>query len=174
MAPREARVRLAELVDRHVRERAAHDAGTPPEQGLSEPRVPVDNDPYTVRLRRAWRPPTDVYDTDRHLVVKVEIAGMREEDFRVSLVNRHLIIAGYRRAPAARLLYQNMEIRYGEFRTEVQLGWPVDESAIEAHYREGFIYVFLSKAKEYRVPVVERDADAQETPNGPRYSGDEA
>ena len=28
-----------------------------------------------------WSPPTDLYETEQFFVVKVEIAGMREEDF---------------------------------------------------------------------------------------------
>jgi hypothetical protein len=32
-----------------------------------------------------WTPPTDVYETEENLVVKMEVAGMREEDFEVSV-----------------------------------------------------------------------------------------
>jgi hypothetical protein len=28
-----------------------------------------------------WRPPTDVIETEEYVLVRVEIAGMREEDF---------------------------------------------------------------------------------------------
>ena len=31
-----------------------------------------------------WSPPTDVYETEEAYVVRVEIAGMREDDFEVS------------------------------------------------------------------------------------------
>jgi len=42
----------------------------------------------SMRRTRIWRPPTDVYETDTSVVVKVEIAGMREEDFDISLSSR--------------------------------------------------------------------------------------
>lgn len=104
--------------------------------------------------RRTWRPPTDVYETDEHVVVKVEVAGMSEEDFDISFADRRLIIAGHRRDPVDKIVYQNMEINYGEFRTEVLVGWALDSSAIEARYEEGFLYVRLPKrAKEFRIPV---------------------
>ena len=65
---------------------------------------------FLVRRRRVWRPPTDVYETDSHVVVKVEIAGVQEEDLDISLVAHRLIIAGNRKDPAGKLVYQNMEI----------------------------------------------------------------
>ena len=43
-----------------------------------------------------WSPPTDRYETEEAYVVRVEIAGMREEDFEVSLENNTLLISGSR------------------------------------------------------------------------------
>jgi len=107
----------------------------------------------SVRRRRVWRPPTDVYETDSHIVVKVEIAGMNEEDFEISLSNRTLTIAGVRRDPAEKLTYQQMEILYGRFETQVYLPAPVEEDRIEAIYEDGFLKVMLPKAKAKKLDV---------------------
>ncbi len=107
----------------------------------------------SVRRRRIWRPPTDVYETDSHVVVKVEVAGMGRRAFRISLANRTLTITGRREDPAAKLAYQQMEINYGDFRTEVYLPCPVVEKRIEASYKDGFLIVRLPKVKR-RVPIV--------------------
>jgi len=115
---------------------------------------------YVVSQRRAWRPPTDVYETDRTIVVKVEVAGMREDDFDISFRDRRLVIAGHRRDTGGKLGYHNMEIRYGEFRTEVRVGWAVDESSITASYEDGFLYISLSKNVErHQVAVRVLDPD---------------
>jgi HSP20 family protein len=108
----------------------------------------------SARQHKTWRPPTDVYETDDCLVVKVEIAGMAEDDFAVSLDGRRLIISGVRRDPAAKLGYQQMEILYGHFETDVHLSRAVDEERIEATYRNGFLGVRLPKAQPHQVPVV--------------------
>lgn len=113
-----------------------------------------------LRHTRTWRPPTDVYETDNFVVVKVEIAGMEEGDFTISLSNRDLIITGVRHDPLAEaegltLSYQQMEIRYGEFKTEVYLPWVIIEDEIEATYEDGFLRVVLPKAKARKVPVAE-------------------
>jgi len=119
-----------------------------------------DRDWYSFPRRRIWRPPTDVYETDEHVVVKVEIAGMQADDLNISFANRRLVIAGRRRDPVGKIVYQNMEIRYGEFRSEVRVGWPLDQSAIEATYEEGFLYVYLPKHTiEHRVSIRTRDED---------------
>lgn len=106
------------------------------------------------RNRRRWRPPTDVYETDEHVVIKVEIAGMKTEDFTISYADRVLSISGIRPDQADKLIYQNMEIPYGEFRTEVKVSWPLAESDIEAIYEDGFLYVRLPKrSRERHIPI---------------------
>lgn len=108
----------------------------------------------STRQHKTWRPPTDVYETDDCVVVKVEIAGMTEDDFAVSLDGRRLVISGVRRDPADKLGYQQMEILYGHFETDVHLSRAVEEDKIEATYRNGFLGIRLPKAKPRQVPVV--------------------
>lgn len=108
----------------------------------------------SARQHKIWRPPTDVYETDTCIVVKVEIAGMQEGDFSISLDATKLVISGVRRDPAAKLGYQQMEILYGHFETDVYVPGAIDEENIEATYENGFLSVALPKAKPRRVPVV--------------------
>lgn len=100
-----------------------------------------------------WRPPTDVYETDDSIVVKVEVAGMAEDDFAITFSDRNLIIAGTRRDPAAKLGYHQMEIPYGEFRTDVYVSEAVDVDGIEASYENGFLLVILPKAGAHRIDI---------------------
>lgn len=108
---------------------------------------------YSMRRRRIWRPPTDVYETDEEFVVKVEIAGMQQEDFQISFNDQVLTIAGQRRDPVGKLVYQNMEINYGDFRTDVRISWPLEQSEIGATYEQGFLFVKLPKVRQHRVLV---------------------
>jgi HSP20 family protein len=103
---------------------------------------------------KIWRPPTDVYETDDCLVVKVEIAGMSESDFAISFDGKRLAITGMRRDPAAKLGYQQMEILYGHFETDVHLTRAIEEDKIEAIYQNGFLSVRMPKAKPRQVPVL--------------------
>lgn len=107
-----------------------------------------------MRRHRVWQPPTDVYETDSHIVVRVEIAGVGEKDFHLSLPKRRLVISGWRRDPAEKLACQRMEINYGEFRTEVHLPWSLREDEIEAVYEDGFLSILLPKRRGTRVPLI--------------------
>ena len=108
-----------------------------------------------VRHAHAWRPPTDVYETDESVVVRVEVAGMKETDFSISLADRVLIITGIRQDPIPKVAYHQMEIRYGDFRAEVFLHWAVEQEDIVATYSDGFLQVALPKASARRVRVVQ-------------------
>jgi len=103
---------------------------------------------------KVWRPPTDVYETDSHIVVKVEIAGMQDGGFSIALNARTLIISGARLDPTEKLAYQQMEILYGEFETQVYLPWTIDEDGIEAVYENGFLSVRLPKSTPRHIPIV--------------------
>jgi len=112
----------------------------------------------TARQQRNWRPPTDVYETEESVIVKVEVAGMSEQDFAVSLSNRTLTVSGVRRDPDCKLSYQQLEIPYGHFCTEVFLPYSVERNEIGATYENGFLTVTLPKLRPRRVHVVDRTA----------------
>ncbi len=108
---------------------------------------------WIVRHTCAWQPPTDVYEDDEGLVVQVEVAGMRSEDFSISLTGRTLVIAGTRTDSVSKQTYHQMEIRLGEFRVEVHLPWPVEPEDMEAGYENGFLKVQLLRPLSQRAPV---------------------
>jgi HSP20 family protein len=104
---------------------------------------------------RLWRPPTDVFETEDLLIVRVEIAGMRDADFTISLEDRRLVIGGTRPDLAERRAYHQMEIPFGEFSTEVELSTPVVPERVEAVYRDGFLKITLPKAKPRQILIGE-------------------
>ncbi len=111
--------------------------------------------PHQHRSRpRTWRPPTDVYETDDAVIVKVEIAGMSPEDIGISFVEHVLTIHGYRPDVDAKNSYHCLEIPYGEFYSEVLLAGSFDDDAIEAKYENGFLRIVLPKLKqEHRIAI---------------------
>ena len=100
-----------------------------------------------------WSPPTDEYETETAYVVRVEIAGMREEDFEVLLENDTLLISGARSDVPDRRAYQQMEIRFGKFATSVNIPGPVDVDQAHAAYTDGFLTVVLTKATPNQIKV---------------------
>ena len=100
-----------------------------------------------------WSPPTDVYETEKEYVARVEIAGMREDDFEVLLENNILLISGSRPDYTERRAYQQMEIRFGKFSTAVSLPGPVNMEQARAEYKDGFLTVVIPKAIPNQIKV---------------------
>ena len=101
----------------------------------------------------AWRPPTDVFEVEEAIVVRVEIAGMEEDDFQIELDGRYLSIKGIRPDPSERRAYHQMEIRVGEFSIEVELPSAVVANEVEAVYNNGFLRVVLPKARPQQILI---------------------
>jgi len=118
----------------------------------------IDTGPlgWRITLRStAWRPPTDVFETEDTIVVRVEIAGMREEDFVIELNGRNLSVRGSRQDVPERRAFHQMEIHFGEFAIELELPGYVETDHVQAIYSDGFLRIHLPKARPRQIPVVE-------------------
>ena len=100
-----------------------------------------------------WSPPTDVYETQESCVIKVEVAGMRDEDFEVAFENNILLIHGNRPDRNERRAYHQMEIRFGRFEIAIEIPVVVDIEKARAEYKDGFLVIDLPKvnSKQSRV-----------------------
>jgi HSP20 family protein len=92
-----------------------------------------------------WSPPTDVYETEENCVIKVEVAGMRDEDFEVVFENNLLLIHGQRSDRNERRAYHQMEIRSGRFEIGLEIPVVIDIEKAIAEYKDGFLIIMLPK-----------------------------
>jgi HSP20 family protein len=96
---------------------------------------------------RNWRPPTDVYESDDCIIVKVEIAGMDQEKFDITYFKNTLNISGCRSDENSSIkAFHQLEIGYGEFLTSVEIGVPIQVDKSEAIYQKGFLIISLPKS----------------------------
>jgi len=93
-----------------------------------------------------WKPPTDVYETEDAVVVHMDIAGMRSDDFKVELAAGVLTISGERQSlREGKRHYHALEVQVGSFERRLRLPAPVDPGSIRASYEAGFLEVRLRK-----------------------------
>lgn len=95
-----------------------------------------------------WRPLADIHESAQMISVKIELAGMKEEDIEVTLYKDALVVSGERlddHEHGVNLYYHEAQIRYGPFRVEVFIPAPVDADAATARYENGFLWVDLPK-----------------------------
>lgn len=94
----------------------------------------------------AWRPATDIYETEEFIIVLAEIAGMNEDDFSISIDRNVLNIQGGRSFPVEeRRAIHQMEIPFGDFSVEIVFPMEVDSQRVIATYNNGFLKVVLPK-----------------------------
>jgi HSP20 family protein len=111
---------------------------------------------WQVQLRSSlWSPPTDVYETESMYVVRLEAAGMQEDDFEVTFEDGFLLIYGVRSDVSERRAYHQMEIHFGKFSTAILVPGPVNLDNSEAEYKDGFLTVKLPKVKATEIKVEE-------------------
>lgn len=102
---------------------------------------------------RYWQPAIDLYETDDALMAKVEVAGAREGQVRVSLSpdGGMLTIFGERHEPVEehneRTRCYQLEVFYGPFEREVPLPSHIriDRDQASARYSDGMLVVTLPK-----------------------------
>src|SRR3989441_8015018 len=96
--------------------------------------------PYTTLFR------SDIFETDDALVVCMDIAGMRSEDFSVQLADGILTIGGERKVRRdGKPHYHAMEVQVGPFERRFRLPVRVDPESIRANYEHGFLEVRRTK-----------------------------
>lgn len=111
-----------------------------------------------------FRPPSDLIKTDSGFLVRVEIAAMEAKDFKVSLLDRRLIISGVRHLPEVKgsRSFHQVEIETGEFRVEFALSKAVDAENVTAAYENGIMQVELPYLPQRSVQVVSSDVIAKD------------
>ena len=112
-------------------------------------------------MRGGFLPQCDCYRTDEPpaLHVVVELPGVDPASVRVVASGRALAVAGKRDRPhVPGAHYQQMEIEYGPFQRQVDLGVAVDSSRATATYEAGMLRIELPLARSTppgrRVPIV--------------------
>lgn len=101
-----------------------------------------------------WTPPTDIFETDQHYIVRVEVAGMRDTNFEISVDHNVIYISGNRPSLPGRGAYHQMEIRFGKFFTSISLPGPVNvDDDARAEYDDGFLTIKLPKLLPSNIKV---------------------
>ncbi len=103
----------------------------------------------------AWHPATDLFETSEDFMVKVEIAGMCEDNFTLHYEGNLLTIAGQRKLSNPEGAFHRLEIPYGDFITSVEIPANIRRDDIQASYQDGFLIVRLPKAQPINIPIQE-------------------
>jgi HSP20 family protein len=96
-----------------------------------------------------WQPDVDVFETDTDVVVRVELAGVRQEDVRVSVDGDQLRISGHRATGESEAIsLHQMEIAAGPFDRRLRIPVAFDRDHVSARLSEGILTIRLARRVE--------------------------
>lgn len=95
-------------------------------------------------------PAVDIYEDEQHITLKVEVPGMKEQDFDIRVENDTLVVRGERKFDKEEKEenFHRIERRYGAFSRSFSLPKTVDTENVEASYDAGVLNIRLAKRAE--------------------------
>ena len=94
-----------------------------------------------------WNPPTDVFETVDQFVVRLEIAGIEEDDVEVAIQDNLLSVSGVRYDSEVRKAFHQMEIPFGRFSVLVEIPSKIVVEEASAEHKNGFLIIHIPKEK---------------------------
>jgi len=103
---------------------------------------------FTISPRLA----TDVYETDKDLVVEMQVPGFKKEDIKISFQDDYLKVEGKaeEEKEEKEKNYWRKEIRRGSFVRVIPLPKKVDPKKAKASFKDGVLKISLPKMEEIK------------------------
>jgi len=99
--------------------------------------------------QRSWSPAVDIYEDANQILIRAELAGMKQDDIDIELSGDTLTLKGDRKfaEDGQREGYVRVERSYGPFQRSFTIGVPVDGDAVTASYKDGILEIRLPKSE---------------------------
>jgi HSP20 family molecular chaperone IbpA len=130
------------------------------------------NSGLSLRLSKTptWAPAAEVYETPRDYIVRIEVAGLAENDVSYQVINNTLIVSGSRqfRRASEEARYHASERVYGAFERLFPLPNHVLPEKLRTKMSDGILEITFPKAE-----ADARFDEVHETPRGKTPAGHE-
>ena len=100
-----------------------------------------------------WAPPVDLCETEKAILLRVELPGVAVEQINIGLTNTKLRIWGEKKRRVARrriISHLCSERSYGKFNRVVPLRWTICVRTASAELRNGLLHIQLPKIEDRR------------------------
>jgi len=113
------------------------------------------------RKSAVWAPDIDIKETEKEIIIKADLPGMKEEDVDVSIDENQLVIKGERKAEKEEKEkdYVRVERNYGSFYRSFNIGVPVNSDEVKASYKNGVLEINIPKAETRKPKKIEIKLD---------------
>jgi len=122
--------------------------------GVSRAELAASKDAMTVF---DWSPTVDIVETPEEFQIKVELPEVKKEEVKVSVDGGVLRIEGERKQEKEEKgkKYHRIERSYGSFLRTFTLPDNVDETKVQADFKDGMLNVRLRKAEKAKPKSIE-------------------
>lgn len=98
----------------------------------------------------AFVPPVDIYEDEHKLILKLEVPGLKQDDFDIRVENNTLTIRGERKFEKEEKEenFHRIERRYGSFYRAFTVPNTVNTESVKADYDAGVLKIELQKRAE--------------------------
>jgi HSP20 family protein len=98
---------------------------------------------------KAW-PAIDVAEEEDAIIVRAEVPGCKADDINISVLGNVLTISGEKKLSEEKKEkgYYHVESSYGSFKRELTLPTDVNQSKVDAAYKDGVLSITLPKAEK--------------------------
>lgn len=98
-----------------------------------------------------WRPPVDVFETETHVKIFSNVAGISADDINVDFFNNLVVITGERKFPTVddTMTQRQREIIYGKFKRNINLPLSItNRDSVSVNIKEGVLSIVINKTLE--------------------------
>jgi HSP20 family protein len=116
---------------------------------------------------RAFVPPAELKEDDEAVHLRLEIPGMTPEDLDIQVTAEAVSITGERKeeTKTEEKGVTRTEFRYGQFQRIIPLPTRVQNTNVQADYKDGILKLVLPKAEEEKNKVVKINLNSQASLN---------
>ncbi len=104
-----------------------------------------------------WSPAVDIYETEKAIVLKVELPGLSKDDINIEIKDDNLILRGERKfeKDIREENYHRIERSYGKFSRSFSLPGTIDRNKVDATFKDGILEIKIPKAEETKPKQIE-------------------
>lgn len=113
---------------------------------------------YSAESDQSFSPPCDVSEADDHYVMTFDLPGVRKEDLKIEASGALLTLSGEKRRQLPNIesyKSQRLERDFGTFKRSFTLPVSIDNSKIEAQYKDGVLQLSLPKVQTAQTRLIE-------------------
>ena len=117
---------------------------------------PKTGNSYVTRENTTWTPAVDVVEEKDKYVVELDVPGLEKDDFKLTVNDDVLFVAGERKTKAAEEteFYSYYERVNGKFERSLRLPKDVDSGKIAAAYKNGVLKLEITKKEEAKPQTI--------------------